>query len=151
MAEGALASSEGAFHTLSTSLSGAVEKIAGRAMTVGWALIEEVASIVGPSQTGDPLHEGTGGRHRIGAANRTAGASTSTGRCCRIEGRIPAAGKLLREGAARSFRICWNAKAQKQNRATLKAEQPGSAFFHLTPVPFGHSSHRETQRMVRQG
>ena len=138
MVEGASASSEGAFHMLSTSLSGGVEKIAGRGLTGVPALIEEAASIEGLRQTGGPLRGGIEGRHRIGAETRTAGASTSTGRCCRIEGRIPAAEKLLREGAARSFRICWNANARKQNRETLKAEQPGSAFFYLTPAPFGH-------------
>ena len=105
MAVGASASSEGAFHTLSTFLSGAVEKIAERGLTGGPALIGDTASTEGPGQTGDPLREGTGERRPIGAENRTAGAATTVGRCCRIEGRLPAAGKLLVAGAARSFRI----------------------------------------------
>jgi len=105
MAEGASGSKEGAFHMLSTSLSGAVEKTEGRGLTGGPALIEEAASIEGLRQTGDPLLEGTGGRHRIGAANKTAGAATTAGRCCRMARRLPTAGELRVAGADRSFRI----------------------------------------------
>jgi len=73
MAEGASASKEGAFHMQSTSLIGAVERIAEAAWTGGLALIEEPASTAGPQWTGDPPRGGTEGRRRAGAANRTAG------------------------------------------------------------------------------
>jgi len=73
MAEGASASSEGAFHTQSTSLRGAVEKIAEAALTGGPAWIGESAPTAGLVWNGDRLRVGTGGRHRIVAARMSDG------------------------------------------------------------------------------
>jgi len=73
MAEGASESREGAFHTQSTSPSGAAERTAEAALTGEAALTEEAAWIEGLRQTGDPPRWGTEGKRRIGAAKKTAG------------------------------------------------------------------------------
>jgi hypothetical protein len=86
---------------LSTSLSGAAERIAGKGLTGGPALIGEAG------KAGDLPRERTEEPHRIGAANRNRSAASGT-----------SGGSL------------WPNDSQKQNRETLKAEQPGSAFFY---------------------
>jgi len=116
MAEGALASSEGAFHTLSTSLSAAAGRTAEAALTVGSALTEEEASVEGLRQTGDPFCGRTEERKRIGAVNTSAGGAMTAGRCWMTAGEFHEAKKPLRRGGARSFRICWNAEGEKQHQ-----------------------------------
>jgi hypothetical protein len=73
MAEGASASIEGAFHTLSTSPSGAAESIAEAASTAGPAWIGEPASTKGREWSVEPLLARTGGGRPIAAANMNAG------------------------------------------------------------------------------
>jgi len=109
MAEGALASSEGAFHTLSTSLSAAAGRTAEAALTVGPALTEEAASVEGLRQTGDPFRGRTEERKRIGAVNTSAGGAMTAGA-------FQEAKKPLRRGGARSFRISWNAEGEEQHQ-----------------------------------
>ena len=87
MAEGASASSEGAFHTQDTSLSGAAERIAEAAWTGASVLKEEAAWIEGLRLTGERPRRGTEGRHRLAAKRKNAGSATTAGDMSRIEGR----------------------------------------------------------------
>jgi len=73
MAEGASASSEGAFHTLSTFLNGAAERIAEAALTAGPAWIGEPAATAEREWTEERLLAGIGGGRPTAAANMNAG------------------------------------------------------------------------------
>jgi len=104
-----LASSEGAFHTPSTSLSAAAGRTAEAVLTVGPALTEEAASVEGLRQTGDPFRRRTEERKRIGAVDTSAGGAMTAGA-------FQEAKKPLRRGRARSFRISWNAEGEEQHQ-----------------------------------
>ena len=86
MAEGASASSEGAFHTQDTSLSGAAEGIAEAAWTGAPASTDEAAWIEGLRLTGERPRWGTEGRHRLAAKRKNAGSATTVGDLRWIEG-----------------------------------------------------------------
>jgi len=86
MAEGASASSEGAFPMQGTSLSGAAERIAEAVWTGVSALTEEAAWIEGSQQTGGRQRKRIEGRHRVAATRKNAGSAMTAGDLRRIAG-----------------------------------------------------------------